>query len=151
MNRLQQELKQNRPFPSLHAEALVSIVRTAAVLDHALNDILKPYGLTNTQYNVLRILRGAGDQGLCGKEIASRLVSPAPDVARLLDRMEETGLIVRERDAKDRRYVTTRIAPRGMKLLAEVDPVLEMTQLERFRKLSTATLESLIEALEALR
>ena len=98
--RLQAEIKQSKPFPSPTAEALLGILRTAAVLDHHLAEALKPYGITTTQYNVLRILRGAGQQGLCGREVAERLLSKVPDVSRLLDRTEELGLIKRERDPR---------------------------------------------------
>jgi hypothetical protein len=96
--KLQAEIKQSRPFPRPSAEAFLSIVRTAAVLEHQIGEVLRPHGITSTQYNVLRILRGAGARGLCGREIAERLVSRVPDVSRLLDRMEELGLLTRERD-----------------------------------------------------
>jgi hypothetical protein len=97
--RLQDELKQTKPFASLEQEALLSIERTAAVLRHQLGEELKPLGVTPTQYNVLRILRGAGPAGLCRNEIRDRLVAQVPDVTRLLDRMEDAGLIVRGRDS----------------------------------------------------
>src|SRR5664279_2712639 len=87
-SRLMEELKQTKPFARPSDEALLSIVRTASVLEHGSNEILREYGITTTQYNVLRILRGAGTAGLCGREIAERLVSRVPDVSRLLDRME---------------------------------------------------------------
>ncbi|HEV8455072.1 MAG TPA: hypothetical protein VGQ24_09290, partial [Gemmatimonadales bacterium] len=90
--RLQAEIKQSKPFPSPTAEALLSILRTAAILDHHLAEVLRPYGITTTQYNVLRILRGAGHRGMCGREVGERLVSKVPDVSRLLDRTEELGL-----------------------------------------------------------
>lgn len=151
MSRLQTELKQGKPFQSLQAESLLSIVRTAAVLEHAVNDALKPFGLTMTQYNVLRILRGSEGEGLCGKEIAVRLVNPSPDVARLLDRMEEAGLLARERSTTDRRYVTTRITPKGLGLLDTVDPVLQEVQAARVGSLDNNQLESLVAILEAIR
>src|SRR4051794_8759267 len=94
---LQSELKQTKPFRSLEEEAPLNIARTAAVLEHALAQALKPYDITPTQYNVLRILRGAGRDGLCRNEVGERLVTRVPDVTRLLDRMEEQGLLARER------------------------------------------------------
>lgn len=151
MSRLQDELKQNRPFESLEAEALLSIVRTAAVLDHAVNEALKPFGLTTTQYNVLRILRGAGDKGLCGREVAERLISPSPDIARLLDRMEETKLLLRTRDRDDRRYVTATITPKGLQLLDDVEPALEELRRARVGAVDRDALQALIETLEAIR
>jgi DNA-binding MarR family transcriptional regulator len=120
-NGLRDELKQGRPFRSLEEEALLSIVRTAAVFEHDLAQALRPYGITPTQYNVLRILRGAGDEGLCRNEVGERLVRRVPDVTRLLDRMEEMGLITRARQGADRRYVTTRIAAAGLALVERID------------------------------
>jgi len=124
--RLRDEIKQTRPFNSLEQEAMLSIERTAAVLGHSLAEALKGYGVTPTQYNALRILRGAGEEGLCRNEVRDRLVARVPDVTRLLDRLEEMGLIARERDTSDRRLVTTRITREGLKLLARLDgPVAE--------------------------
>jgi DNA-binding MarR family transcriptional regulator len=151
MSRLQEELKQNRPFDSLEAEALLSIVRTAAVLDHALNETLKPFGLTTTQYNVLRILRGAGETGLCGKEVAERLISPSPDIARLLDRMEETKLLARTRDRDDRRYVTATITPKGLQLLDDVEPALAELRRARVGSVDRDALQALIDTLDTIR
>ena len=119
-SRLLAELKQTKPFPRPGQEALVSILRTAAVLEYEINEALKPFDLTSTQYNVLRILRGAEPDGLCGREVGERLITPLPDVPRLLDRMTEAGLIGRKRDPADRRHVTARITQRGLRLLDEV-------------------------------
>ena len=148
---LQTELKQKKPFPRISAEALVSILRTAAVLDHQLTDALKPFGITHTQYNVLRILRGAGAAGLCGREVAERMVSPVPDVSRLLDRMEDTDLISRERDSVDRRHVTARISRKGLALLDETTPRLEAVERARFGQLPAGRLQQLLEVLAAVR
>jgi len=148
---LQTELKQKKPFPRIGAEALVSILRTAAVLDHQLTDALKPFGITHTQYNVLRILRGAGAAGLCGREVAERMVSPVPDVSRLLDRMEDTDLISRERDSEDRRHVTARISRKGLALLDETTPRLEAVERARFGQLPAGRLQQLLEVLTAVR
>jgi len=118
---LRDELKMGKPFKSVEEEALLSIARTAAVLEHAGAEALKPFKLTITQYNVLRILRGAGDPGLCRNEVGQRLVTKVPDVTRLLDRMEAAGLIVRQRGGEDRRFVATRITEKGLKLLDKID------------------------------
>src|SRR5581483_8416762 len=96
-------------FKSLEEEAHLSIQRTAALLEHTFEAALKPHRITATQYNVLRILRGAEPDGLCRNEIGQRLVRQVPDVTRLLDRLEDAKLISRQRGAQDRRYVTTRI------------------------------------------
>jgi len=148
---LQQELQQTRPFVRLSGEAMVSVLRTAAVLDHALAEALKPHGITPTQYNVLRILRGAGERGLCGRDVGSRLVSRVPDVPRLLDRMTEMGLVSRERDPDDRRHVTARITPAALRLMEDVEPVLESVETSRFGALDEDTLRVLIDALAAVR
>lgn len=125
--RLRDEIRQSRPFDSLEQEAQLSIQRTAAVLDHAFAEALKPHGITPTQYNVLRILRGAGAAGLCRNEVRDRLVAQVPDVTRLLDRMAEGGLVERERDAADRRLVNTCITREGLTLLERLDaPIAEL-------------------------
>src|SRR3982750_1704294 len=118
---LRDEIRQTRPFDSLEQEALLAVERTAAVLMHRFADALKPHGITPTQYNVLRILRGAGAAGLFRNEIRDRLVAQVPDVTRLLDRMEDAGLVERERGETDRRLVTTRITRQGLQLLKRLD------------------------------
>jgi DNA-binding MarR family transcriptional regulator len=150
-SRLQAEIKQSKPFPSPMAEALLSILRTAAVIEHHLAEVLKPFGITTTQYNVLRILRGAGQKGMCGREVAERLVSKVPDVSRLLDRSEDLGLIRRERDPEDRRHVTARITDKGLAVLEKSTPALEAIQRRRFGRLDPEGLQRLITALEDVR
>ena len=149
--RLRDEIKQTRPFNSLEQEAMLSIERTAAVLGHSLAEALKGYGVTPTQYNALRILRGAGEEGLCRNEVRDRLVARVPDVTRLLDRLEEMGLIARERDASDRRLVTTRITREGLKLLARLDgPVAEAHE-RQLGHLDERSLRTLIDLLAKAR
>jgi len=148
---LQAEIKQTKPFPSRATEALLSILRTAAVLDHQLGEALRPHRVTPTQYNVLRILRGAGAGGLCGREIAERMIARVPDVPRLLERLEAMQLIRRERDPRDRRHVTARIAPKGLALLTAVGPATEAVARSRLGRLSERTLVGLIEGLTAVR
>jgi DNA-binding MarR family transcriptional regulator len=150
-NNLQAELKQRKPFSSVGAEALLSVLRTAAVLEHQLTEVLKPFGITHTQYNVLRILRGAGAEGLCGREVAERMVSRVPDVSRLLDRMEETGLISRQRDPGDRRHVTARITRKGLAMLEQATPRLEAVERARAGQIPTGQLQQLIEMLSTVR
>ncbi|MDB4916519.1 MAG: transcriptional regulator [Gemmatimonadetes bacterium] len=148
---LQREIKQSRPFNSLEQEAMLSIERTSALLLHRTAETFKPFGITQTQYNVLRILRGAGSDGLCRNDIRERLISQVPDVTRLLDRMEEAGLIVRERDAADRRVVTTRITKQGLTLLDQVaEPVLASHR-RALGHMSATQLESLLELLSLAR
>jgi DNA-binding MarR family transcriptional regulator len=148
---LRDEIKQTKPFDHPADEALLSILRTATVLEHAFNELLRPFGITMTQYNVLRILRGAGARGLCGREVGERLISRVPDVSRLLDRMAEMELIVKERDAADRRHVTARITPKGRRVLTHSTPTLAEYGRVRAERLSSPILGTLVEALEAIR
>jgi DNA-binding MarR family transcriptional regulator len=150
-SRLQAELKQTKPFKSLREEVLLQVARTAAVLSHTLDHTLRVYGITQTQYNVLRILRGAGPSGLCRHEVATRLVTLVPDVSRLLDRMTQAELLTRTRDPKDRRLVKACITEKGLKILAELDGPSSTLADERFSHISDADLRQLITLLEAVR
>jgi DNA-binding MarR family transcriptional regulator len=122
------ERKRKRdPQAALEAEVFVSLLRTADALARGAEALIKPYGLSGTQYNILRILRGAGEKGLACSEVGGRLISRDPDMTRLLDRMESRGLIARARETNDRRVVKTRITPEGLRLLADLDePVREL-------------------------
>jgi DNA-binding MarR family transcriptional regulator len=100
---------------------------------------------------VLRILRGAGDQGLCRNEVGERLVTPVPDVTRLLDRMETSGLIVRQRGTSDRRFVSTRITDKGLKLLERIDRELPMIHKRHVGHVPEKRLRTLIDVLEDVR
>ena len=144
---LQHELRQTKPFPSLEAEAALSVARTAALLDAELTEVLRPHGLTPTQYNVLRILRGAGNTGLCRYEVADRLVTPGPDVTRLLDRLEASGLVGRTRDPEDRRQVKARITGEGLALLEELDGILTQLHQQQFTHLKQDQLQVLVHLL----
>jgi DNA-binding MarR family transcriptional regulator len=151
MTNLREEIKQERPFGSLEQEAHLAVARTAAVLDHAIAEALKPHDITPTQYNVLRILRGAGDRGLCRNEVSERMVARVPDATRLLDRMEASGLIQRCRDENDRRFVTTRISEEGRKLVEELDEPMQELHRHHFSHLEPEELRNLISYLEAVR
>jgi len=140
-----------KPFKSLEEEAILSIARTAALIEHGGAEAFKPYGLTTTQYNVLRILRGAGEEGLCRNEVGERLVTKVPDVTRLLDRMEAAGLIVRERGAQDRRFVATRITEKALKLLEKIDRELPAMHARQLGHVSQKRLRELISILEEVR
>src|SRR5688572_31993233 len=146
-SQLQSELKQQRPFESLEAEAILSILRTAAEIEYQGAEVLKPYGLTGTQYNALRILRGAGPDGLCRNEVRDRLVARVPDATRLLDRLEETGLVVRGRESGDRRFVRARITRKGLALLGRLDQVVIDLHQQQLGHLGPAKLRALIDLL----
>ena len=131
--------------------AFLSLVRAAGGMLRGVEVLLNRHGLTTAQYNVLRILRGAGERGACGREIAGKLITAEPDIARLLDRMEKRGLILRRRDAKDRRFVTAWIAPLGLETLAALDAPVAALHRRQFGRLSEAELKRLMAALEKLR
>jgi len=148
---LQEELQQRQPFKSLEEEAALNMGRTAALLAEATEAVLRPYGVSPPQYNVLRILRRAGEKGLGRNEIRDRLLSRMPDVTRLLVRLEEAGLLVRERSSQDRRYVPTRLTPAGLELVDRLDGPVARTQREHFAGLEAAQLEALCGVLTHIR
>ena len=148
---LQSELKQARPFGGPEHEAMLSIARTAAILEHSTSETLKPYGLTVTQYNALRILRGAGPEGLCRNEVRDRLIARVPDATRLLDRLEEMGLVVRTREGEDRRFVRARITQTGLDLIQPLDEVIQDLHRRQLGHLGADRLKLLIELLAAAR
>src|SRR6201997_3223762 len=114
-------LKQNRPFVSLEQEVYLSILRTASELSHAVDQFFRPFDITPSQYNVLRILRGAGADGLCRNEISERMVTATPDMSRLLDRMERAGWVTGERGEGGGRQGSAYITTSGMKLLEPLE------------------------------
>src|SRR5437016_8528304 len=122
---IQAEIKQAKPFSSLEEEALISLQRTADQLQWHASELLKPYGISPTQYNALRILRGSKDEGLPCSEIAERMINRDPDITRLVDRLERRGLVVRSRRSRDRRVIIARITPAGLKLLQTLDGPVE--------------------------
>lgn len=148
---LREELKQTKPFHSIEQEALLSVVRTSAELMDRFEVFLRPYNITATQYNVLRILRGAEPEGLCRNELRDRMLTRMPDVTRLLDRMEEAGLVERTRDHEDRRMVTSRITKKAIQLLATLDPVVADNEKTFFSGISPEQIQTLIDVLEAIR
>ncbi len=149
--KLQAEIHQTRPFERLEEEAVLNILRTAEVLQRTLAEFLKEFDLSPTQYNVLRILRGAGAAGVTCSQIGERLLTHDPDITRLLDRMEARALIARERSSTDRRAIITRISGDGLRLVDSIDaPIRAMTQL-RMGKFEQNSLTGLIAELERVR
>jgi DNA-binding MarR family transcriptional regulator len=148
---LREEIKKANPFDAVEQEALLNLVRTADVLAGQIAETLKPFALSATQYNVLRILRGAGQDGLPCGEVAARMITRDPDVTRLLDRMEKRKLISRSREKKDRRVVCARITETGRKLLAELDPIVLAAHRKQLGHMTADQLRQLIELLELSR
>jgi DNA-binding MarR family transcriptional regulator len=148
---LRAELRQRKPFTSLEQEAFLSVRRTEAALREHLDQVLKPHGISVTQYNVLRILRGAGRGGLCRNEIRDRLVDRMPDVTRLLDRMEDTGWITRTRSTEDRRQVSTELTKSGRDLVDSLDGPVAAEHERRLAHMTKTQLRTLIELLSVVR
>ena len=125
--RLKKEIQQKKPFASLQEEVILTMMRTLDRLTAPGVEVLRSADLSQSQYNVLRILRGAGDEGLPCGEIAGRMISRDPDLTRLLDRLESRGLVSRARGTTDRRVVRANITGDGLGLLASIDDTLADT------------------------
>jgi DNA-binding MarR family transcriptional regulator len=149
--KIRAKIAQTRPFASLAEETFLNVVRTADRLVRTVDLLLRRHGLTFTQYNVLRILRGAGDSGANGRDIAGRTINPEPDITRLLDRMEKRGLIRRCRHDRDRRFVTAWITGPGLEILAALDEPVARLHREQFAALSKAELKKIVAGLEKAR
>lgn len=125
---LQREIKKRRPFESPEEEAMLNLVRTNDRFQLRFARFFREHGITSSQYNVLRILRGEGKPLPC-LEVADRMIAPVPAITGLIDRLEGMGLVTRERSEEDRRVVYIDLMPKGLKLLAELDgPVLALNQ-----------------------
>jgi len=149
---MQRVLKLKRdPQAALEAQVFVSLLRTADALARGAEALIKPHGLSGTQYNVLRILRGAGEKGLACREVGCKLISRDPDITRLLDRMESRGLIARAREAQDRRVVKTRITAEGLRLLGGLDKPVQELHRRQFHHLSAKQLSQLLDLLDRAR
>ncbi len=151
MSRLRDEIKQTRPFRSTSQEAMLGLLRTADLLRRALSSVLESSGITMQQYNVLRILRGAGDAGLPTLEIGERMVEHTPGVTRLVDRLEARGWVARERCSKDRRRVWCRLTDRAIALLAELDAPMNQADDTVLAALSEREQEHLVALLDRIR
>jgi DNA-binding MarR family transcriptional regulator len=149
--KLHTEIKQTKPFESLEQEAFLNLQRTAELLRAKSAEALKPFGLSATQYNALRILRGAGKAGLACSEIGARMVTQDSDITRLLDRLEKKGLIERSRGHKDRRVVVVRATRQALALLAQLDEPMRASAQTFMAGLSTGELQELTSYLERLR
>jgi DNA-binding MarR family transcriptional regulator len=137
---------QPRQFESPAQEAVVSLLVASALVLQRMNDLLRQHGITHDQYNVLRILRGAHPAGHARLEVGRRLMSRAPDVTRLLDRLERQGLVERGWAPENRRHSIARITPTGLELLARIDPELHALQQEITAGLSADELRAFARA-----
>jgi len=149
--RLREELKQTKPFESLEQEVFLEIQRTAQVTARWVVEALKPSGLSPSQFNVLRILRGAGPEGLACGAVCERMVNYDPDLTRLLDRLEAAALVEKIRDAKDRRVVKARITKAGLRAVEKADSAVRERLVGTLRSLGPRRLEMLADLLEMAR
>jgi len=148
---LKSEIAQSAPFSSVEEEAILNLVRTSDFLQRGFQQKLRGWGLTMTQYNVLRILRGARPQGLPCAAIGARMVTAEPDITRLLARLNRLKLIRRHRDRQDRRMVWTQISDAGMNLLRSIDPIVQRIPVELLGHMKGADLKRMIRLLELAR
>ena len=125
MASLKSEIAQATPFSSVEEEAILNVMRTSDCLQRAFQQKTREWGLTSTQYNVLRILRGARPDGLTCAAIGERMIAMEPDITRLLRRLKLLKLIRQHRDRQDRRVVWTQISEAGLELLRAMDPVIQ--------------------------
>jgi MarR family transcriptional regulator, organic hydroperoxide resistance regulator len=148
---IQQEIAQRRPFPSVKAEVSVSILRTAALIERHFAQVVANAGITIQQYNVLRILRGAGSEGMPTLVIRDRMIHAAPGITRLLDKLESAGLARRERCSPDRRQVFCYITEQGLIVLDQLEQAMRAADDEAVGILSEAEQRQLLKLLEGVR
>ncbi len=148
---LQREIRQGKPFRSRGQEVVVALLRTADLVRRTVGRTLEPFDITVQQYNVLRILRGAGEQGLPTLEIAERMIEQAPGVTRLLDRLEVKGLVRRQRCAQDRRQVLCWLTPAGLGLVERLDEPVDSADAEAVAMLTPEEQDRLLRMLDAVR
>ena len=149
--RLKREIKQKRPFSSVQEEVVLSTMRTADRLVAPLTEVLRESGLSLSQYNILRILRGAGEEGLPCGEISERMVRRDPDLTRLLDRLESRGLVARSRGTADRRVVRATVTAEGLRLLDALDDPVKRATKDALSHMAVSRLNALCDLLEEAR
>lgn len=148
---LRDEIQQTRPFASDAQEVFLNLVRTTDLLERETAKLLKEHGLSLPQYNVLRILRGVGEEGHPIHEIGARMVAQVPDVTRLVDRLVDRNLVERRRSETDKRVVIVSLLAEGQALVGRLDePVLELQE-RQFAGLSGEDRHALSELLVKLR
>jgi DNA-binding MarR family transcriptional regulator len=142
--------KRATKVPPLEDRVFVALLKTADALGQQAEELIRTANLTSTQYNVLRILRGTGPEGLACRAIGDRMITHDPDITRLLDRMEKRGLITRERQKDDRRVIKTRITSQGVELIKPLDQPVRDLHKRQFRHMAGARLKTLYDLLEEI-
>lgn len=149
---IQHELQQGLPIPSTRQEAFLGLLRTASVVRRPVARVVEEHGISMAQYNVLRILRGAGDAGLPTLAIRERLIEEAAGITRLVDKLERAGLVERRREvSRDRRRIYCHIAPAGLALLAQLDDLVNLAVEGSLVMLTEPQLLALIATLDRIR
>jgi DNA-binding MarR family transcriptional regulator len=151
MAALKHEIVQERPFSSPEEEALLNLMRTADCLQREFHRMSRAWGVTSTQYNVLRILRGSHPHGLTCSAIGERMIAAEPDITRLLRRLKALKLIRQQRDRHDRRIVWTQISDAGLELLRQMDPTVQSTPKKMLDHLRAEEVTELTRLLELAR
>ncbi len=145
------EIRQSRPFRSKRQEATIALLRTASVVSRALSRVLEPWSLSLAQYNALRIIRGAGADGIATLAIRERMIEEGTTITRILDRLEDSGYISRERDFPDRRQVKCQVTTEGRRLLDNIDPIVDSADEEAMESLSVRDVEQFVDMLDTIR
>ena len=148
---LQRELRQNRPFRTDAQEAVLALMRTADLVRRDAARVVEPHGITLQQYNVLRILKGAGEEGMPTLDVGERMIEQTPGVTRLLDRLEIKGCIRRERCRRDRRQHLCWLTPPGARLLEQLDAPMLAAHNASLRGLRAADRQRLVALLADIR
>jgi DNA-binding MarR family transcriptional regulator len=148
---VQAELRQSRPFRSTRQEATIALLRTASIVNRALERVVEPAGLSLAQYNALRIIRGAGADGIATLSIRDRMIDEGTTITRLLDKLEEASLISRERALPDRRQVICIVTAQGKRLLDRLDPIVDAADAAVMSALDKSQLVPFIAMLDVIR
>jgi DNA-binding MarR family transcriptional regulator len=148
---VQSEIRQTRPFRSKQQEATIALLRTASVVGRALGRVLEPWGLSLAQYNALRIIRGAGPSGIATLAIRERMIEEGTTITRILDKLEQSGYIRRERALPDRRQVMCEATADGRRLLDKIDPIVDAADEEAVASLGAREVAQLIDLLDTVR
>jgi DNA-binding MarR family transcriptional regulator len=148
---VQSEIRQSRPFRSKKQEATIALLRTASVVSRALSRVLEPWSLSLAQYNALRIIRGAGTGGIATLAIRERMIEEGTTITRILDKLDDSGYISRERTLPDRRQVMCQVTAEGRRLLDKIDPIVDAADEEAMESLGARDVAQFVDLLDTIR
>jgi DNA-binding MarR family transcriptional regulator len=148
---VQSEIRQSRPFRSKKQEATIALLRTASVVSRALSRVLEPWSLSLAQYNALRIIRGAGTDGIATLAIRERMIEEGTTITRILDKLDDSGYISRERALPDRRQVMCQVTAEGRRLLDKIDPIVDAADEEAVESLGARDVAQFVDMLDTIR